>query len=85
LGNVLECTSHANVHQQKGWNAVLLNTVPLHCTYSIHLSPLLSDLSDVVSSQVSRQLMSEQAWGIDEGVKDVSSHSRPSCPSLTQA
>ncbi len=29
--------------------------------------------------------MNEQAWRIDEGVKDVSSHGRPSCPSLTQA
>ena len=29
--------------------------------------------------------MSEQAWRIDEDVKDVSSHGRLSCPSLTQA
>ncbi len=29
--------------------------------------------------------MREQAWRIDEGVKDVSSHGHLSCPSLTQA
>ena len=41
LGSVLKCISHANVHQQKGWNAVSLNTVPLHCMCSIHFESIV--------------------------------------------